>query len=839
MNLWTRPIGRIHRSEAGVTLIELIVSLTILATITGATTATFLTANNANANVSERLHESNDAQITSGFWTADAQAAGGVEPALGATDATLGVFTAGDGGCNLGGGSLVIGFKWREWASRNATTAADAYTTRVAAYVYRAGTNELERRTCSDTATPGTLAVTGTVSLASRVASVPTISCNPAGNCPGLPATVSITVTETNNPATAPSPYTFTLTAAVRPTGQSAPGAANAAGTPLLALGSSTCSGSGATGLDVSGNTTVVVNGQGAVNAKDIGACTAINANGSIQYASDGTSLVNGGTCSGTKCGLMGITTDATNIGDPFASLPAPGTCTGSGNPPAGQPGTYRDPVTLSGALAPGIYIFCNTVSFSGSVTGTGVMLYFAGTSALSLAGNVDINLTAPTSGLYEGILVWNATTNPISINGNGTLANYNGVLYSPNADVIVAGTSTTYIGMIVAKRIIFTGNHTTDITNGQVTPGAPGTLTATTSTTTTRAVDLAWSAPGYTGAIGNPVLGYEYRVNTGSGYGAWTTVPGGLVTTFTHSCGTSNTSPTSCTYQVRALNALGAGSTSNAATANSMFDATAPAITTPAAGSVVGTTSTFFGTKWNGPGDATTVSVSVYAGATCTGLPEATFASTASGGLTWSATSPALTNGAKCAQVTQVDFTATARTGAAVNFTVGKVKRVALANANGLVAKGDTVTIEFAQAMTASTICSTWSGAGDQSINGNNQVTVTITNGAGVTNDVLTVTSSACTLNVGTIDLGSPNWVTANTTFSGSGGNKSTINYAGSANLLTPNTLTITLGGVATGAGNVVAVPASTIVYTPAAALRDALNATLPGTYTFTGQRF
>ena len=116
--------------------------------------------------------------------------------------------------------------------------------------------------------------------------------------------------------------------------------------------------------------------------------------------------------------------------------------------------------------------------------------------------------------------------------------------------------------------------------------------------------------------------------------------------------------------------------------------------------------------------------------------------------------------------------------------------------------------------------------------------MTVTITNG-GIGNDVLTVTSNACILNVGTIDLGSPNWVTANTSFSGSGGSKSTLGYAGSANALTPNTLTITLGAVSAGAGNIVVVPALTVVYTPAAALRDALNASLPGTYAFTGQRF
>src|SRR5689334_22429784 len=99
---------RRHRTEDGFTLIELIVSLTILATITGALTATFITANNANADVSSRIHVSNDAQNTAAFFTADAQAAGGDNPVTGQPDSSLGVFTSGDGGCSAGSGALVI-----------------------------------------------------------------------------------------------------------------------------------------------------------------------------------------------------------------------------------------------------------------------------------------------------------------------------------------------------------------------------------------------------------------------------------------------------------------------------------------------------------------------------------------------------------------------------------------------------------------------------------------------------------------------------------------------------------------------------------------------------------
>lgn len=822
--------ARTRRTQAGYTLIELIVAITILGAITGAITATFLTANNANADVSERIHESNDAQLTAAFWTADAQAAGGVNPVTGTTDPGLGVFTTGDGGCNLGGGALAVGFKWKEWASRDSSTTADTFVTRVAAYVYRAGTAELERRTCADGAT------TGVVTLATRVASLPTTSCDPIASCPGLPNTVSITVTETNDPQTAPSPYTFTLSATVRPDAQTLPGTGNSAGSPLLALGTSTCSG-GTTGLSVSGNSTVVVNGQAAVNATDVGACTAMSANGSIQYSADGTSLVPGGTCSGNRC--PPTTTDATRLGDPFASLPVPpgANCSGSGNPAqvAGrfQPGTYRSAVTLNGPLDPGTYVFCSTVQFSGTVTGTGVFLYFMGTSAVNISGNVDISLSAPLAGDYAGVLIWNSTTTAVSIAGNGSSKLYNGVLYAPKADVTLAGTADMYIGMIVAKRILFSGTGITGITNGSVTPGAPA-LTATTSTTTLRAVNLAWPTPAYTGAPGNPILGYEYRVDSGGGYGAWTGV--GLVNSLVHTCGTSDTVATTCTYQVRAVNAQGAGTASNAASAASYADTTTPVVTisAPTGGATVGTAITVTGTAGNAAGDSATVAVNLYSGAGCAGAPiQALTANLV--GTNWSVASGVMTNGAKSVCATQTDWVGHSATAGPVNFTVGQVTNLAITNGGtvGRVDRGDTVAVTYGQAMNAASFCTGWNGTTARS---STTVIVTVTNNDATTNgnDSLTIADSTCAggFNFGKIDLGTTAWVATTTTFSGNGGNASSVAFGPGLTVLT-----IRLGNPSATAANGVA--AQTVVYTPSTLIRDALNVAITGTYPFTNQRF
>ena len=797
----------------GYTLIELIISITILAAITGTITAVFITTFNGNANATQRIHESNDAQLIASFWVKDAQAAGGSNPITGTIDSSLGVSTSDAASCSLGGGNLVTRFKWND-------RAAAVTTSRVADYVYQAGTSALERRTCTNGAADAI------VSLATQVSAAPSIVCAPVADCSGIPDTVSITVTERNDHGT--SPYTFTLKASLRPQSQVPPSASNAAGSPLLVLSGSCSSGYG---LSVSGNTTVIVNGQAVINATDSGGCSAMTANGSITYSSDGTSLTTGGTCTGNSC--PATTIDSTPIGNPFASLPAPGSCSGgSGNPASGQPGTYHNAAAITGALASGVYIFCSTVSFSGTITGTGVMLYFAGaSSAFSLAGGVNIDLKAPTTGNYAGILIWNATTNPVSINGNGSLANYNGVLYSPNAIVTVAGTSTTYIGMIVAKGIVFSGNHTTDITNGSVTPGAPSSFTATTSTTTLRRVDLSWLAPGYTGAIGNPITGYEYRVDSGSGYGAWTAVPGGLVTSYAHTCGTSDTVATTCTYQVRALNAQGTGTASAPASAQSFADNTAPAptVTGPASGATTGTTTIFSGTAGTATGDGTLMTVRVYSGATCSGAAQTV--TTNRVGAAWTVASPVMTGGAKAVCVTQSDLAGNIGTSAprtfSVDATAPTVTAVVLANASGQVAKGDSVAITFSEAINPASLCLGWNGTS------RNTIVVTITNNdpATANNDSLTVTDPGCTFNFGKINLGTPNWVTATTSYSGGGGNASTAAFS-----LANTKLTIVLGNGTAGA---LAIPAQTVIYTPSPLITDAVGNAIGGAYSFVTQRF
>jgi hypothetical protein len=158
------------------------------------------------------------------------------------------------------------------------------------------------------------------------------------------------------------------------------------------------------------------------------------------------------------------------------------------------------------------------------------------------------------------------------------------------------------------------------------------------------------------------------------------------------------------------------------------------------------------------------------------------------------------------------------------------RVTALALTNGTGTAGRidaGDQVVITFTDPIAVASACSTWSGDGsDQSLTADSDVTVTVTNG-GAGNDTVSVSAASCTLNVGSLNLGSTAYTTANVTFGGVGAAKSTVAWNVGA-----RQLTITLGSPS-GAG-VATVATSTPVFTPAAGLTT--SSTTPVTAPFTG---
>jgi hypothetical protein len=497
------------------TFIEVLISVVLLTLITGAISAAFVTAMNSSRPTNARVRESNDAQLIAAFLVRDAQAAGGVDPTnpLSTGDPTLGVSLTDASGCT-GSGSLVFRFAWRDWMRPGVSRL------HVANYFYTAATNQLVRQTCVDG-----VASTSTT-LGYHIAST-SPSCDPANLCPGMPDSVSLTITETNNPLTSsPTPYTYTLRATVRPQGQVPPSGGTPLGFPaLLALGGgSTCP-----TVSSQGGASVFIGGDAVVNSADVGSCTTMlltDKNYSQAYGT--TDLLTGGTCSGGGCPASAGTIGS-QLPDPFATLPPPGDCSGpqtgslSGN--QYSPGVYKSAVTVapgqSVTFLPGNYIFCQGVTLKGTVTANGVLFYVA-QGAMTITAQAAISMSASPTGLYAGILIWIPKTNPstaLGLVGGAVVNTYSGLIYVPNVDVTFSGTSGSAVGSIIARTITFSGGGNDIIGIPPVSITGPATLSNwtigrdypnTPMTASGGTTPYTWSAPA--------LLAMGLTINAGTG---------------------------------------------------------------------------------------------------------------------------------------------------------------------------------------------------------------------------------------------------------------------------------------------------------------------------------
>jgi hypothetical protein len=211
---------------------------------------------------------------------------------------------------------------------------------------------------------------------------------------------------------------------------------------------------------------------------------TAINLNGGASITTNGTARTQiVGNCSG--CGNISPApqTGAPTITDPFADMnpPTVGSCTqtstlslGSHDSQTISPGVYCGGWDLSAqshlSLNPGTYVIRApsgggtwALNMGGQTTlsGTGVTIYIQ-TGGISMAGGASVNLTAPSSGTYQGILFFqdrSDTTASTLVGGTGQLMN--GVLYFPKANLTYTGGSSTNATAttIVSDTLTMVGN--------------------------------------------------------------------------------------------------------------------------------------------------------------------------------------------------------------------------------------------------------------------------------------------------------------------------------------------------------------------------------------------
>jgi len=120
--------------------------------------------------------------------------------------------------------------------------------------------------------------------------------------------------------------------------------------------------------------------------------------------------------------------------------------------------GTQGDTVTLN----PGIYVVTGELQTgSGTIAGgDGVTFYLAGSGYAYIQNGATLNLSAPTSGPYNGILFYQdrADTHAALIEG-GSNSSLQGILYFPSAALEIGnGTTTTAYTPIVAQSLTMQG---------------------------------------------------------------------------------------------------------------------------------------------------------------------------------------------------------------------------------------------------------------------------------------------------------------------------------------------------------------------------------------------
>jgi len=779
---------RVH-DESGFTLAELIVTLVLETVVFGALATAFVVALNGGSSVNENLQKSSDARFAAAYIVSDARNSSGPEISL--TDTTS---------CTdpnppvVGTPTAVARFNW------NAPNLAGTTTANISNYVLVSGS--LLRRHCE----AGVLVGDGV--LATSVAGL-TVTCSPIADCSGAPVSITVAITETPD-TVGGTPYTYSLTAAFR---KLIGGGSSLTPTPPQSL---VVFGSGGCGIDVSGGSVIGVKvyGKASINSVDSGSCKAINLSGSGIFSAGSTSILQGGSCvasGGSTCPPW--TSYPTPIGDPYAGLAAPATtgspqtnaCSGTGGSATAQPGVYSSAFVVAGSvsctLASGIYVFKAgfSVTAGGSLTTAagGVLIYVTG-GAFNVDGAAKVTLTAMTTGVYAGLVVWEAAADTTTFNvAAGGIVVFGGGIYAPKAEVLLSGDAQApRATSLVVQNIVMLGSAGIIIGASAVPLSitAPATLAAWTvsrpypSTTLTAAGgdgSYSWSATGLPN-------GMAIDASTGVISGTPTVVaaPASVVVTLNDALGDD---PDTQAYSLTINGVLSIATTS-----------------LPPGEKTLAYTTTL----------TTTGGTSAYTWAV-SNLPA---------GVTYSPTTGVISGTPTAVVAPLVGITVTDAAGAtatkSLTLTITAapaISLVTIANGTGTagtIDAGDTVSVVFSAQMNVSKFCSTWSGdTTNQTLNALSDVTVSVSN---ATNDTLTVTSATCTFNFGSLNLGSGGYVTVAATFKGSTtSTRSTIAWNA-----TSHTLVITLG--AKTAGTVANVATSTPIYTASAVIADSAGALL-----------
>ena len=240
-------------------------------------------------------------------------------------------------------------------------------------------------------------------------------------------------------------------------------------------------------GVTMQGNATV---NMGCGIATNSTASNAVVAGGSSSIYATPVSAVGGIPSSSNYASGTVLLPHSIKQQDPFAALPTPSVSSCGNNDPKVKPsdpvatlspGCYKG-MTINGVanFLPGIYYIDgngnNALSFGASATAIGSEVVFILTSSnatsnpssiaqLDINGSANVQLTAPTSGTYQGVLIYqdrralDSGTN--TVNGNAS-SKLQGAVYMPSQAVSFSGNSgmNTECIQIASRRVTFIGNN-------------------------------------------------------------------------------------------------------------------------------------------------------------------------------------------------------------------------------------------------------------------------------------------------------------------------------------------------------------------------------------------
>jgi hypothetical protein len=181
-------------------------------------------------------------------------------------------------------------------------------------------------------------------------------------------------------------------------------------------------------------------------------------------------------TCTAWPAVLLSARMQAPRVPDPFGNLPTPSPgpkqTIPQGNNKNGltlQPGSYTSGMNLNGnvTLSPGVYYVSGGafyVNANAVVSGSGVTIYLAPGANVNMNGNATVNMTAPSSGTYSGVLFFGDRSGSGNNSFNGTAtSSLTGDLYFPTQQVTYNGNYSGSGGCthIVADTVSWSGNTT------------------------------------------------------------------------------------------------------------------------------------------------------------------------------------------------------------------------------------------------------------------------------------------------------------------------------------------------------------------------------------------